>query len=65
MLYTPMLAEAASGTLEPHHVVVPLRMMCPYAELLLGRAVERAARITALFVLERRGDRRLPRAPTT
>jgi NADH dehydrogenase len=39
MLYTPMLAEAASGTLEPRHVVVPLRMMCPYAELLLGRAV--------------------------
>ncbi|MDX6436292.1 MAG: hypothetical protein QOK34_1126, partial [Gaiellaceae bacterium] len=28
----------ASGTLEPRHVVVPLRMMCPRAELLLGRA---------------------------
>jgi NADH:ubiquinone reductase (H+-translocating) len=39
MLYTPMLPEAASGTLEPRHVVVPLRMMCPHAELLLGRAV--------------------------
>jgi NADH dehydrogenase len=38
MLYTPMLPEAASGTLEPRHVVVPLRMMCPRAELLLGRA---------------------------
>jgi len=38
MLYTPMLPEAASGTLEPRHVVVPLRMMCPHAELLLGRA---------------------------
>src|SRR5439155_25575970 len=25
MLYTPMLPEAASGTLEPRHVVVPLR----------------------------------------
>ena len=36
MLYTPMLPEAASGTLEPRHVVVPLRMMCPHAELLLG-----------------------------
>ncbi len=33
MLYTPMLPEAASGTLEPRHVVVPLRMMCPHAEL--------------------------------
>ncbi len=38
MLYTPMLPEAASGTLEPRHVVVPLRMMCPKAELVLGRA---------------------------
>ncbi len=37
MLFTPLLPEAASGTLEPRHVVVPLRMMCPYAELLLGR----------------------------
>lgn len=38
MLYTPMLPEAASGTLEPRHVVVPLRLMCPHADLLLGRA---------------------------
>ena len=37
MLYTPMLPEAASGTLEPRHVVVPLRQMCPHAELLLTR----------------------------
>jgi NADH:ubiquinone reductase (H+-translocating) len=39
MLYTPLLPEAASGTLEPRHVVVPLRAMCPHAELILGRAV--------------------------
>src|SRR3954449_3089731 len=39
MLYTPMLPEAASGTLEPRHAVVPLRQMCPHAELLLGRAL--------------------------
>src|SRR4029079_14977541 len=38
MLYTPFLPEAASGTLEPRHTVVPLREMCPDAELLLGRA---------------------------
>jgi NADH:quinone reductase (non-electrogenic) len=38
MLYTPMLPEAASGTLEPRHVVVPLRMMCPHADLVIGRA---------------------------
>jgi NADH dehydrogenase len=37
MLFTPLLPEAASGTLEPRHVVVPLRMMCPHAELVVGR----------------------------
>src|SRR5437763_4811007 len=39
MLFASMLPEAASGTLEPRHVVVPLRQMCPHAELVLGRAV--------------------------
>src|SRR5438132_13353747 len=39
MLFTPLLPEAASGTLEPRHAVVPLRVMCPHASLLLGRAV--------------------------
>ena len=38
MRFTPLLPEAASGTLEPRHVVVPLRQMCPHAELVLGRA---------------------------
>ena len=38
MLYTPILPEAASGTLEPRHVVIPLRMMCPHAELVLAHA---------------------------
>jgi NADH dehydrogenase len=41
MLYTPLLPEAAAATLEPRHVVVPLRQMCPHAELLLGRVVSR------------------------
>jgi NADH dehydrogenase len=47
MLYTPMLPEAASGTLEPRHVVVPLRMMCPHAQLVLGRAlsIDETARV--------------------
>jgi NADH dehydrogenase len=40
MLYTPLLPEAASGTLEPRHTVVPLRVMCPNAELLLGNLTE-------------------------
>jgi NADH:ubiquinone reductase (H+-translocating) len=38
MLYTPLLPEAASGTLEPRHTVVPLRVMCPHAELIVGAA---------------------------
>ena len=43
MLYTPLLPEAASGTLEPRHVVVPLREMCPHAELVLGHIREHDA----------------------
>src|SRR5437870_13220549 len=39
MLFASLLPEAASGTLEPRHVVVPLRLMCPHADLVLGRAV--------------------------
>lgn len=38
VLFTPLLPEAASGTLEPRHVVVPLRQACPHAELILGAA---------------------------
>ena len=38
MLYTPLLPEAAAGTLEPRHCVVPLRAMCPHAEMILGSA---------------------------
>ncbi|HEX2105012.1 MAG TPA: NAD(P)/FAD-dependent oxidoreductase [Solirubrobacteraceae bacterium] len=39
MLYTPLLPEAAAGTVEPRHVTVPLRTMCPHADLVLGAAV--------------------------
>ncbi len=57
MLYTPLLPEAASGMLEPRHVVVPLRQMCPHAELLLGRvgSLDRAARTVRVATDE--GDR--------
>ena len=48
MLFTPLLPEAASGTLEPRHCVVPLRAMCPHTDLLLGRvtSVDLAAQTT-------------------
>jgi NADH dehydrogenase len=39
MLYTPLLPEVAAGAVEPRHVFVPLRQMCPDAELLRGRAL--------------------------
>src|SRR5262245_4043455 len=53
MVYTPLLPEAAAGTLEPRHVVVPLRQMCRHAELLLGSAVEHdaAARVVTAETL--------------
>lgn len=37
MLFTPMLPEVASGSLEPRHVTVPLRQMCPKTELMVGK----------------------------
>jgi NADH dehydrogenase len=39
MLYTPLLPEAAAGSIEPRHVTVPLRAMAPDADLVLGSAV--------------------------
>src|ERR1700745_2430624 len=37
MLYTPLLPGAAAGTLEPRHVVVPLREELHRTDLRLGR----------------------------
>ena len=53
MLFTPLLPEAASGMLEPRHVVVPIRAMCRHSELLLGRVTSidpdgRTAQVDAL-----------------
>lgn len=36
LLYTPFLPEAAAGTLEPRHVVTPLRELLKYSHLQLG-----------------------------
>ena len=36
MLYTPFLPEAAAGTLEPRHVVTPLRDILQRTNLRLG-----------------------------
>ena len=37
MLYTPLLPGAASGSLEPRHVVVPLREELEWTDIRLGR----------------------------
>ena len=39
MLFTPLLPGAAGGTLEPRHVVVPLRDQLDQTDLRLGRVV--------------------------
>jgi NADH:quinone reductase (non-electrogenic) len=39
MLYTPLLPGAAGGTLEPRHVVVPLREELASTELFLGQVL--------------------------
>jgi NADH:ubiquinone reductase (H+-translocating) len=39
LLYTPLLPGAAAGTLEPRHVVVPLREQLSRTHLLLGQVV--------------------------
>jgi NADH dehydrogenase len=46
MTYQPFLPEAAAGSLEPRHVVVPLRTVLPHCRVLTGRvtAIEHARR---------------------
>src|ERR687886_638397 len=39
MLYTPLLPGAAGGTLEPRHVVVPLREELKATNLYLGHVI--------------------------
>lgn len=40
MLFSPLLPEAASGTLEPRHAVIPLRELLRRTELLIGHVVD-------------------------
>jgi NADH:ubiquinone reductase (H+-translocating) len=50
MLYTPLLPGAAAGTLEPRHVVVPLREELEWAELMLGRVTGADPGVNELYV---------------
>ena len=48
LLYTPLLPGAAAGTLEPRHVVVPLREELDWADVQLGRVLGLDAGISEL-----------------
>ena len=50
LLYTPLLPGAAAGTLEPRHVVVPLREELEWAELMLARVTGADPGLNELYV---------------
>jgi NADH:ubiquinone reductase (H+-translocating) len=50
LLYTPLLPGAAAGTLEPRHVVVPLREELEWSELLLGRVTGADPGVNEVYV---------------
>ena len=56
MLYTPLLPEAAAGSVEPRHVTVPLRTMCPHADLVLGSVTGLDAQRRVVQVESEAGD---------
>lgn len=53
MTYQPFLPEAAAGSVEPRHVVVPLRRVLSRCEVLTGRveAVDHARRVATVHPL--------------
>src|ERR671922_2703144 len=56
MLYTPLLPGAAAGTLEPRHVVVPLREHLSRTDLLLGHVTGADPDRRRVFVTTAEGD---------
>src|SRR4029453_1998371 len=56
MLYTPLLPGAAAGTLEPRHVVVPLREELRRTDLRLGRVTGADPTTKRLFVRTHAGN---------
>lgn len=54
MVYRPLLAEVASGTLEPRHAVVPLRSTLRHTRMVAGRlsALDHAKRTATVVPLE-------------
>ena len=62
MLYTPLLPGAAAGTLEPRHVVVPLREELDTTELRLGQVTgaDPARKVVSVKGLDGAPDSELP-----
>jgi NADH dehydrogenase len=50
LLYTPLLPGAAAGSLEPRHVVVPIREELEWADLLVGRVTGADPGVNELYV---------------
>jgi NADH dehydrogenase len=55
LLYTPFLPEAAAGTLEPRHVVTPLRDVLAETRLILGSVTGRDAAGRTVSVRDQEG----------
>lgn len=60
LLFTPLLPAAAAGTLEPRHVVVPLREQLKRTELRIGRVVGADPRRNRLLIESPGSDRDEP-----
>jgi NADH dehydrogenase len=58
MLYTPLLPGAGAGTLEPRHVVVPLREHLRHTDLLLGHVTGADPDGRKVFVTTAEGQER-------
>ncbi len=57
MLFSPLLPEAASGTLEPRHAVIPLRELLRRTDVLVGEVVDFSADRMDAEVLDVNGSR--------
>lgn len=58
MVYTPFLPQAAGGTLEPRHVVVPLRGPLRRTNVLVGSAIAHDAEARTIGFRSEAGDER-------
>jgi NADH dehydrogenase len=56
MLFSPLLPEAASGTLEPRHAVIPLRTLLRSTDLLIGETTAFDASAHKAQVTDLNGD---------